>query len=59
MYSTDDVWDGAVTDELDDMEELDTRMGNAEANEDDDMEEEQVDPQAAEDDSEEHARLRN
>ncbi len=34
MYSTDDVWDGAVTDELDDMEELDTRMGDAEANED-------------------------
>ena len=40
MYSTDDVWDGAVTDELDDMEELDTRMGDAEANEDDDMEQE-------------------
>jgi hypothetical protein len=37
MYSTDDIWDGAVTDELDDMEELDTRMGDAEANEDDDM----------------------
>ena len=45
MYSTDDVWDGhgAVTDELDDMEELDTRMGDAEANEDDDMEQEQDD----------------
>jgi hypothetical protein len=28
---TDNVWDGAVTDELDDKEELVTRMGNAEA----------------------------
>ncbi len=33
MYSTDDARDVAVTDELDDMEELDTRMGDAEANE--------------------------
>ena len=57
MYSTDDVWDGAVTDELDDMEELDTRMGDDEANEDDDMEQEQDDSQ--EHDSEEHARLRS
>ena len=60
MYSTDDVWDGAVTDELDDMEELDTRMGDAEANEDsdDDMEQEQDDSQE-QGDSEEHARLRS
>ena len=58
MYRTDDVWDGAVTDELDDMEELDTRMGDAEANEDDDMEQEQDDSQE-QGDSEEHARLRS
>ena len=37
------------------MEELDTRMGDAEANEDDDMEQEQEDSQE-QDDSEEHAR---
>jgi hypothetical protein len=65
MYSTDDAWDGAVTvtDELsnqDDMEELDTRMGDAEANEDDDMEQEQLEDDSQEqDDSEEHARLRS
>jgi hypothetical protein len=62
MYSTDDVWDGAVIDELDDRQELDTRMGDAEANdsgaEDDDMEQGQGDSQE-QDDSEEHARLRS